>query len=97
MVLIHTGAPKGADLIASKWASNRQVNQIAFKPDWAKHGTKRAGFARNDAMLAALPIGVIVFPGTGIQAQLAREARRLGIPLWNYGDQRATAPITSGS
>ena len=37
MVLIHTGAPKGADLIASKSAANRKVPQIAFKPDWTKH------------------------------------------------------------
>src|SRR6201987_1023675 len=32
MVLIHGGSPKGAELIARKWATNRKVPQIAFKP-----------------------------------------------------------------
>jgi hypothetical protein len=36
-VLLHGGSPKGAELIASKWASSRKVPQIAFKPDWTKH------------------------------------------------------------
>jgi hypothetical protein len=34
MVLLHGGSPKGAELIAAKWATNRKVPQIAFKPDW---------------------------------------------------------------
>jgi hypothetical protein len=37
MVLLHGGSPKGAELIAAKWATNRKVPQIAFKPDWTKH------------------------------------------------------------
>ncbi len=64
MVLIHGGSRKGAELIASKWATNRKVPQIAFKPDWTKHA-KAAPFKRNDAMLELLPIGVMHFPGTG--------------------------------
>lgn len=80
MVLLHGGSPKGAELIAAKWADNRGVTQIAFKPDWAKHA-KAAPFKRNDAMLEILPIGVIVFPGTGIQDNLADKARKLGIRL----------------
>jgi hypothetical protein len=81
MVLLHGGSPKGAERIASGWADNRKVPQIAFKPDWTKHA-KAAPFKRNDAMLAALPIGVLVAPGSGIQANLADKARRLGIPVW---------------
>jgi hypothetical protein len=84
MVLLHGGSPKGAELIASKWASTRKVPQIAFKPDWAKHA-KAAPFKRNDAMLQTLPIGVMVFPGTGIQGNLADKAKRLGIPVWSFG------------
>ena len=64
MVLLHGGSPKGAELIAAKWATNRKVPQIAFKPEWTKHA-KAAPFKRNDAMLAVLPIGVMHFPGTG--------------------------------
>jgi hypothetical protein len=84
MVLLHGGSPKGAERIASAWADNRKVAQIAFKPDWTRH-SKAAPFKRNDAMLDALPIGVIVFPGTGIQENLADKARKLGIPVWRSG------------
>ena len=83
MVLLHGGSPKGAELIASRWADHRQVAQVAFKPDWTKHA-KAAPFRRNDAMLEALPIGVIVFPGTGIQENLADKARKLGIPVMRF-------------
>ncbi|WP_234729628.1 DUF2493 domain-containing protein [Acidocella facilis] len=85
MVLLHGGSPKGAERIAAAWADNRKVTQIAFKPDWTRHA-KAAPFRRNDAMLGALPIGVIVFPGTGIQENLADKARRLGIPVWRLGE-----------
>jgi hypothetical protein len=34
MVLLHGGSPKGAELIAARWATHRKVPQIAFKPDW---------------------------------------------------------------
>jgi hypothetical protein len=84
MVLLHGGSPKGAELIAAKWAANRNVSQIAFKPDWTKH-SKAAPFKRNDAMLEVLPIGVMVFPGTGIQDNLADKARKFGIPVWEFG------------
>ena len=84
MVLLHGGSPKGAELIAAKWADNRQVPQIAFKPDWTKHA-KAAPFKRNDAMLDVLPIGVMHFPGTGIQDNLADKAKKFGIPVWKFG------------
>ena len=84
MVLIHGGSPKGAELIASKWATSRKVPQIAFKPDWTRHA-KAAPFKRNDAMLELLPIGVMHFPGSGIQDNLADKAKRLGIVVWRFG------------
>jgi hypothetical protein len=83
MVLMHGGSAKGAELIASRWADSRKVAQIAFKPEWTKHA-KAAPFKRNDAMLDVLPIGVIVFAGTGIQDNLADKARKLGIQLWDF-------------
>jgi len=83
MVLLHGGSPKGAELIAAKWADTRKVPQVAFKPDWTKHA-KAAPFKRNDAMLDVLPIGVIVFPGTGIQDNFADKARKLGIKLFDF-------------
>jgi hypothetical protein len=84
MVLLHGGSPKGAERIAVRWADHRKVPQIAFKPDWARHA-KAAPFKRNDAMLEVLPIGVMVFPGSGIQDNLADKAKKLGIPVWKFG------------
>ena len=84
MVLLHGGSPKGAEFIAARWADQRKVPQIAFKPDWTRHG-KAAPFRRNDALLETMPIGVIVFPGNGIQHNLRDKARKLGIPVWSTG------------
>ena len=81
MTLLHGGSPRGAELIASKWATARKVPQIVFRPDWTKHA-KAAPFRRNDAMLETLPIGVLAFPGNGIQDNLADKARKCGIPVW---------------
>jgi hypothetical protein len=85
MVLLHGGSPRGAERIAAAWADNRKVSQVVFKPDWTRHA-KAAPFKRNDQLLAVLPIGVIVFPGSGISANLADKARKLGIPVWQLGD-----------
>ena len=84
MVLMHGKSPKGAEKIASRWADHRNVPQIGFAPDWAKH-SRAAPFKRNDQMLAVLPIGVMHFPGTGIQDNLADKAKKLGIPVWRFG------------
>ena len=84
MVLLHGGSPKGAEFIASRWADHRKVAQIAFKPDWNRHA-KSAPFKRNDQLLQTLPIGIIVFPGSGITDNLADKARTMGIPVWRFG------------
>lgn len=83
MVLMHGKSPKGAEKIAARWADHRNVTQIGFAPDWTRHG-RAAPFKRNDQMLDVLPIGVMVFPGTGIQENLADKARKLGIPVWRF-------------
>ena len=84
MVLLHGGSPKGSEMIASRWADSRKVPQVAFKPDWTKHA-KAAPFKRNDLMLNVVPIGVVIFPGTGIQDNLADKARKMGIPVYRFG------------
>jgi hypothetical protein len=86
MVLLHGAGPKGAERIAACWADNRKVAQVAFKPDWARH-KNAAPFKRNDAMLETMPIGVIVFPGSGIVENLADKARKMGIPVWKFGKE----------
>ncbi|UWQ95498.1 DUF2493 domain-containing protein [Rhodobacteraceae bacterium M385] len=83
MVLLHGGAPRGAERIASAWADKRGCPQIVFKPNWSRHG-KAAPFKRNDTLIEALPIGLVVFPGSGITDNLADKARSMGIPLFDF-------------
>jgi hypothetical protein len=83
MVLLHGGTPRGAERIAACWADARKVPQVVFKPDWNRH-QKAAPFKRNDQLLEAVPIGVIVFPGSGVTDNLADKARRMGIPLFDF-------------
>lgn len=83
MVLLHGGTPRGAEKIAACWADNRRAPQIVFKPDWANHA-KAAPFRRNDALLETMPIGLILFPGSGVTDNLADKARKLGIPLYDF-------------
>jgi hypothetical protein len=95
MVLLHGGGPRGAERIAACWADSRKVAQIVFKPDWAKH-RNAAPFKRNDQMLDALPVGLIAFPGSGISANLADKAKKLGIPVWRFSDE-PTAEALGGA
>ena len=88
MVLLHGGGVKGAERIAACWADARKVPQIAFKPDWSRH-KNAAPFKRNDQLLEAMPIGVVAFPGSGICANLADKARKMGIPVWRFGGDGA--------
>ncbi len=80
MVLLHGGAPRGAEKIAACWADSRKVTQVIFKPDWARHA-KAAPFKRNDQLLDAMPIGVVLFPGSGVTGNLADKAKARRIPL----------------
>jgi hypothetical protein len=82
MVLLHGGTPRGAEKIAACWADARKVTQVVFKPDWTRH-QKAAPFKRNDQLLEALPIGVVVFPGSGVTDNLADKAKAMGIPLFD--------------
>lgn len=88
MVLVHGKTPTGGEHIAACWARNRDVPQDPRKPDWDKHGNA-APFKRNDVMLQLMPKGVIVFPGSGIQANLADKARKLGIKVWDFRERPA--------
>jgi hypothetical protein len=89
MVLLHGGSPRGA----ACWADHRKVPQVVFKPDWTRD-RNAAPFKRNDRMFEALPIGVVVFPGSGIAANLADKARKLGIPAWRFD---RPAPAKAGA
>jgi hypothetical protein len=83
MILLHGATPTGAERAAACWADSRGVAQVAFRPDWNRNG-KAAPFKRNDRILEALPVGLIIFAGTGIQDNLADKAKKMGIPLWDF-------------
>ena len=80
MILLHGGSPKGAELIAAKWAENRGITQVVFKPDWKAHN-KAAPFKKNDKLLETVPVGMIACPGNGITENLVDKARKIGIPV----------------
>jgi hypothetical protein len=65
MVPLQGGSPKSAERIAGCWVDARTVPQIAFRPDFTRR-RNAAPFKRNDQLLAVLPIGIVVFPGSGI-------------------------------
>jgi hypothetical protein len=77
------GTPRGAEKIAACWADARKVPHVVFKPDWTRH-QKAAPFKRNDQLLEAMPIGVVVFPGSGVTDNLADKAKAMGIPLFDF-------------
>ncbi|CCW19578.1 hypothetical protein EBBID32_39460 [Sphingobium indicum BiD32] len=83
LILMHGATPTGAERIAACWARDRNVPQDPYRPDWNRH-KKAAPFKRNDAMLETCPKGVIIFPGTGIQDNLADKARKMGIRVWDF-------------
>ena len=91
MVLLHGGSPRGAERIAACWADNRKVAAGRLQARLDARHANAAPFKRNDRMLEALPIGVVVFPGSGISANLADKAKKLGIPVWRF-----TEPAPAG-
>lgn len=91
MVLVTTAQDRGCDAIAASWAASRGVTLVPMALD--RRLGKRAGFARNEAMVKLAPVEAIVCEGSGIQSHLAREVRARRIPahFFRSDDQRATA------
>ncbi len=83
MVLLHGATDTGGELVAVKWADSRGVTSVPFKPDWDEH-KRAAPFNGNDEMLEAMPKGLLVFPGTGIQDNIYDKARKLGIKVMDF-------------
>jgi hypothetical protein len=93
MVLATTAQDKGCDAIAAAWAASRKVPLIAFTLGKWRHLGQRAGFARNEAMLALDPVEALVCEGGGLQSHLARGVKGKGVPahFFRLRDQRAAA------
>ena len=77
MVLVHGGDGKGVDRLAAAWAERRKVAQIAFRLD-SRLG-QRAGFRRNEQMLALKPRYLVAFAGNGVLERLVIQAKEKGI------------------
>jgi len=73
MVLVHGGDGKGVDRLAAAWAERRKVAQIAFGLD-SRLG-QRAGFRRNEQMLALKPRYLVAFAGNGVLERLVIQAK----------------------
>ncbi len=78
MVLATTAQAKGCDAIAAAWAAKTGVQLVAFGLD--RRLGNRAGFVRNERMIALRPVEAVVCKGSGLQAHLAREVRKAGVP-----------------
>jgi hypothetical protein len=91
MVLATTAQDKGCDAIAAAWAARTGTTLIAFTLD--RRLGKRAGFARDEALLRLQPVEAIVCEGSGLQSHLARMvvAERVPHHFFKLSDQRRAA------
>jgi len=78
MVLATTGQDKGCDAIAAAWAAQSGTSLIPFPLRRALG--QRAGFVRNEQLLALCPVEAVVCEGSGLQSHLARMVRAKGVP-----------------
>lgn len=46
-----SGGAKGADTLAEKWAKKNNIKTIIIKPNYAKHGSKKAPHIRNQKLV----------------------------------------------
>lgn len=91
MVLVTTAQDKGCDAAAAAWAASRDVTLVAMTLD--RRLGKRAGFARNEAMVKLQPVEAVVCEGSGLQSHLARAVRAARVPahFFRYDGQQAAA------
>ncbi len=70
MSLVLSGAP-GADQIARRWASQKQVRLVMARTDFARHG-RAAPFRANDLMMALKPVCVLVLAASVTRQDIAQ-------------------------
>lgn len=78
MVLLTTAQGRGADVVAEAWAARTKTPLVKLGIDKARWGN-RAGFVRNDQIARLQPVDGIVAEGSGIQSQLVRVLRAVGV------------------
>ena len=78
-LLIH-GDARGADRLASEWASERGIEVLACPADWKRYG-RGAGPMRNRQMLGEHPDLVVAFPGGAGTSNMIEIARKAGLKV----------------
>lgn len=82
-MIIEGGAP-GADSLAFEWAFANGIPVAEVKANWDRFGRK-AGPIRNRAMLKLNVEAVVAFPGGKGTANMVKQAKEEGIPVWEVG------------
>lgn len=91
MVLCHGGDSQGVDRFAVNWAEKNKVPHVRF--DLERKLGKRAGFVRNDRMLATNPAYVIALEGSGVVERLVETARQRSIQVLDRRGPLCTKPV----
>lgn len=78
--VVH-GAASGADMMGERWAYQRRIPSEAHHAQWKEHGRK-AGPMRNTEMLCSGADMVVAFPGGRGTADMVRQARKAGVPVY---------------
>lgn len=80
--LVIEGAARGADDAGYECAWFQGIEVRSFHADWTKHG-RSAGPIRNGQMLKeGLPHAVLACPGGRGTADMVKQARARGVPVW---------------
>lgn len=80
LVVIEGGA-RGADMLASVWATHQKVKHICFPADWQRHG-RAAGHIRNLQMIQeGKPDLVLAAPGGPGTQNMIKQAKQNGIEV----------------
>lgn len=80
-ITILSGHARGTDLLAEKYAQEKDLNLKIFPADWDKHG-KSAGFIRNNEMIKEADILVAFWDGQSKGTKHAIDsAKKKNIPI----------------
>lgn len=86
-LLIHGACSMaGADLLAERWAQNREIAYYGMPARWRIDG-RSAGPRRNRRMLTLQPDLVVAFPGGPGTADMVRAARDAGVLVLEVQDR----------
>lgn len=92
--IIHGNGGR-ADSLAHEWAMTRGIPSLAWPARWRTHGNP-GGPIRNGYMLTLKPELVIAFPGGTGTADMVRQAKAAGVPVYQHRQfqhfTRETAP-----